>query len=53
MFRSFVYLDEEKVYSYLRLLDIDGPDSTFEEAKYMLVSCSAFINYVMAVQSDV
>lgn len=26
--------------------DIGGPDSTFEEARFMLVICSAFINYV-------
>ena len=32
--------------------DIGGPASTFEEAKFMLVSCSAFINYLMALQAD-
>ncbi len=32
--------------------NIDGPNATFEEAKYMLVSCSAFINYLKAVISD-
>lgn len=26
--------------------DIGGPNSTFEEARFMLVSCSAFINYL-------
>ena len=26
--------------------DLGGPDSTFEEAKFMLVSCCAFINYL-------
>lgn len=31
--------------------DIGGPASTFEEAKFMLVSCSAFINYLMGVWS--
>lgn len=25
---------------------LDGPKATFEEAKYMIVSCSAFINYI-------
>ena len=29
--------------------DIGGASSTFEEAKFMLVSCSAFINYLTAV----
>lgn len=29
--------------------DIGGPASTFEEAKFMLVSCSAFINYLIGV----
>lgn len=32
--------------------DIGGPASTFEEAKYMLVSCSAFINYLIGVTAD-
>ena len=32
--------------------DIGGPSSTFEEAKFMLVSCSAFINYLIAVSAD-
>ncbi len=32
--------------------DIGGPASTFEEAKYMLVSCSAFINYLIGVSAD-
>ena len=32
--------------------DIGGPSSTFEEAKYMLVSCSAFVNYLTALMSD-
>ena len=32
--------------------DIGGPSSTFEEAKYMLVSCSAFVNYLIAIMSD-
>lgn len=29
--------------------DIGGPSSTFEEAKFMLVSCSAFINYLIGI----
>lgn len=32
---------------------LDGPDATFEEAKYMLVSCSAFVNYLIGVNSKV
>ncbi|MCR4637243.1 MAG: hypothetical protein K5754_13545 [Butyrivibrio sp.] len=32
--------------------NIGGPASTFEEAKFMLVSCSAFINYLKGVMSD-
>lgn len=31
--------------------DIGGPSSTFDEAKFMLVSCSAFINYLIGVSS--
>ena len=31
--------------------DINGPDSTFEEAQYMLVSCTAFINYLNGLLS--
>lgn len=27
--------------------DLGGPESTFAEAQFMLVSCSAFINYLM------
>ena len=30
---------------------LGGPDSTFDEAKYMLVTCSAFVNYLISVQS--
>ena len=33
--------------------DIGGSSSTFEEAKFMLVSCSAFINYLMSLQSKI
>lgn len=32
--------------------DIGGPSSTFEEAKFMLVSCSAFINYLIGITAD-
>lgn len=37
--------------------DLGSPDSTFEEAQYMLVACSAFVNYLKAlsvhtIQSD-
>lgn len=31
--------------------DIGGPSSTFDEAKFMLVSCSAFINYLIGVSA--
>lgn len=33
--------------------DIGGPSSTFEEAKFMLVSCSAFINYLIGVSEKI
>lgn len=32
--------------------DIGGPSSTFEEAKFMLVACCAFINYLVALDAD-
>ena len=32
--------------------DIGGPASTFEEAKFMLVSCCAFVNYLTAMYAD-
>lgn len=32
--------------------DIGGPSSTFEEAKFMLVSCSAFINYLISLSAN-
>ncbi len=32
--------------------DIGGPASTFAEAKFMLVSCSAFVNYLLEVLSE-
>lgn len=32
--------------------NIGGPASTFEEAKFMLVSCSAFVNYLIAVNAN-
>ena len=31
--------------------DIGGPSATFEEAKFMLISCCAFINYLIGVSS--
>lgn len=31
--------------------ELGGPDSTFEEAKFMLVSCSAFVNYLTGLQA--
>lgn len=31
--------------------DIGGPNATFEEAKFMLVSCCAFINYLTLLQA--
>ncbi len=33
--------------------DIGGPSSTFEEAKFMLVSCCAFINYLKGTQAKI
>ena len=30
---------------------IDGEDSTFEEAKFMLVACSGFVNYLLGIYS--
>ena len=32
--------------------DIGGPNSTFEEAKFMLVACCAFINYLTVLSAD-
>lgn len=32
--------------------DIGGKSSTFEEAKFMLVSCCAFVNYLIAVDAE-
>ena len=32
--------------------DIGGSSSTFEEAKFMLVTCCAFINYLTALNAD-
>ena len=32
--------------------DIGGPFSTFEEAKFMLVACCAFVNYLTAICAD-
>ena len=33
--------------------DLGGPKSTFEEARFMLVSCCAFINYLTAIRAKV
>ena len=32
--------------------DIGGPSSTFEEAKFMLIVCCAFVNYLTAICAD-
>ena len=32
---------------------LDGKDATFDEAKYMLISCSAFVNYLIALQASI
>ena len=32
--------------------NIGGPDSTFAEAQFMLVSCSAFVNYLRCISAD-
>ncbi len=32
--------------------DIGGPNSTFEEAKFMIVACSAFVNYLFSLSKD-
>ena len=32
--------------------DIGGPSTTFEEAKFMLVTCCAFINYLISLNSN-
>lgn len=32
---------------------LGGKDTTFEEAKFMLVSCSAFVNYLKSVQGKI
>lgn len=50
----------EKLYGYTTDADsgirhaakIGGADSTFQEARYMLVSCTAFINYLKANLSE-
>ena len=31
--------------------DLGGPASTIEEAKFMLVSCSAFVNYLIGISA--
>ena len=30
---------------------IDGPEATFDEAKFMLVACSGFVNYLKGTNS--
>ncbi len=32
--------------------DIGGKESSFEEAKFMLISCCAFVNYLIGIQAD-
>lgn len=32
---------------------IDGHEATFEEAKFMLVACSAFVNYLREIQNSI
>lgn len=32
--------------------DIGGQESTFEEAKFMLISCCTFVNYLIGIQAD-
>lgn len=32
--------------------NLDGPSASFEEAKFMLVSCAAFVNYLSALHAD-
>ncbi|MBR5570553.1 MAG: hypothetical protein IKW10_06645 [Oscillospiraceae bacterium] len=48
----------EKLYAYTNGAsgirhagELDGNDATFEEAKYMLVSCCAFVNYLTGVMA--
>ena len=33
--------------------NIGGPSSTFEEAKFMLVACCTFINYLTVIESKI
>ena len=49
----------EKLYAYTNGASgirhsgqLDGPDATFAEAKFMLVSCSAFVNYLTEAMAD-
>jgi hypothetical protein len=48
----------EKIYAYtsdqggIRHAIFDSPKSSFSDAKFMLVSCSAFINYVLGKYSE-
>lgn len=32
--------------------NLDGPNASFSEAKFMLVTCSAFVNYLMDLKSE-
>ena len=48
----------EKLYAYTNSSSgirhagqLDGPEATFEEAEFMLVTCSAFVNYLTAQYS--
>lgn len=48
----------EKLYAYTNSSSgirhagqLDGPDATFEEAEFMLVTCSAFVNYLTSLYS--
>ena len=47
--RLYAYTSDEK--GIRHAADIGAADSTFAEASYMLVACSAFINYIKTVSS--
>ena len=32
--------------------NLGGPDSTFAEAQFMLIACSAFLNYLKICKAD-
>jgi len=49
----------EKLYAYTNGASgirhagqLDGPNATFAEAKFMLASCSAFVNYLTEIMAD-